>query len=376
MIIIVIPVMLGKGRRLFGSLTSYIELKLIKARAFGRGLVQCDTKLGVGNMLKIDSHAPVIKWATDCLIAKGYSLQEPPEILLETPWSKVVRFSTSQYDVYLKQMPPAISLDPKIIQLLANQCQASVPVVIATNDSLNCFLMKDAGINLRAYLKTEFKPELLCQAIKDFTTIQRSTEYHIQSFLALGVPDWRLDKFSKVYDHIINQTDFLKADGMTDNELKILQDLSPKVAEQCELLFQYQIPETLVQLDFNSNNILFDPGTKKMTLIDLGEAVISHPFFSLHNFLYTATIHHGVKEGDQTYQQLQNACFENWLELATKKRLLEGFMLAKKLWPIYGAFGCYRLMKSIDIQAFRSWYANKPNRLADSFREYIASTGI
>ena len=327
-------------------------------------------------MLKIDAHIPIIKWATDCLISKGYSLQGSPEIVLETPWSNVIRFSILQYDVYLKHMPPAISLDPKIIQLLMDQCHASVPVVIASNEDLHCFLMKDAGLNLRAYLKTEFQPDLLIQAIREFTAIQRSTENHIQSFLALGVPDWRLDQFPKLYDHIIKQTDCLKADGMTDNELKVLQDLSPKVGEQCALLSQYQIPETLVQPDFNTNNILFNPDTKKMTLIDLGEIAITHPFFSLHNFLYQATIHHGVQEGDQIWHQLQNACFENWLEFATPKKLLEGFMLAKKLWPIYGALGCYRLMMSVDLQAFRSHYAKKPNKLADSFREYIASRNV
>jgi len=111
-----------------------------------------------------------------------------------------------------------------------------------------------------------------------------------------------------------------------------------------------------------------------MTLIDLGEIAIAHPFFSLHNFLLQATIHHGVKEIDQTYYQLQNACFENWLELATKNQLLEAFMLAKKLWPIYGALACYRLMLGIDLQAFKSYYANnRPNRLAECFRKYIAS---
>src|SRR3990167_11388848 len=128
---------------------------------------ESDIRLGVGAMLKIDSHALIIKWATDCLISKGYTLQQSPEILLKTPWSIVIRFSTSQYDVYLKQMPPAISLDPKIIQLLADQCHASVPVVIAINDALHCFLMKDAGFNLRAYLKTEFQPDLLSQAIRE-----------------------------------------------------------------------------------------------------------------------------------------------------------------------------------------------------------------
>ena len=321
----------------------------------------------------MNTQTPIINWATASLASHGYTLQQAPETLIETPWSNVIRFSTLQHDIYLKQMPPDISLDPQIIQLLMDQCHASVPIVIDINEELHCFLMKDAGLNLRAYLKNELQPDLLIQAVREFTGIQRSTEKHIQSLIALGVPDWRLDKFSKVYDHIINQADFLKADGMTDDELKILRDLSPSVAEQYALLSQYQIPETLVQLDFNTNNMLFNPSTKKMTLIDLGEVVISHPFFSLHNFLYTTTVHHGIKESEQTYGQLQNACFEKWLPNACKEQLLEGFMLAQKLWPIFGAFGCYRLMRSVDLQAFRSYYSNKPNRLADSFREYIAS---
>lgn len=156
--------------------------------------------------------------------------------------------------------------------------------------------MKDAGQNLRKYLKTNFKPELLSQALKEYTTIQRSTENHIEEFLALGVPDWRLNELPKLYDQIIQQTEFLKENGITNDELKILRNLSPKFLEQCELLSQYQIPETLVQPDFNTNNVLFDPNTKKMTCIDLGEIAIAHPFFSLHNFLLQATIHEGLKE--------------------------------------------------------------------------------
>ena len=320
------------------------------------------------------NHTHTLKWATDFLISKGCSLQHSPEIVLETPWSSVIRFSTSKSDVYLKQTPPAISLEPKVIQLLANQFHASVPIVIAINVDLHCFLMKDAGQKLREYLKTEFQPDYLCQAIREFTAIQRSTENDIESFFALGVPDWRLDKFPKLYDEIINQVELLKADGVTEKELQILHDLRIKISEQCELLSQYQIPETLVQPDFNTNNILLDPNTKKMTLIDLGEIVIAHPFFSLHNFLYQAIIHHGVKEQDQIYLQLQDACFENWLELATKNQLLEAFMLAKKLLPIYSVFGRCRLISCVDQQAFKLYYANRPNRLAGYFREYIAAT--
>lgn len=312
----------------------------------------------------------IFEWATDYLICKGYSLQHSPKIVIEAPWSSVTQFVTTSGDFYLKQTPQTLFLESKIIKLLAEQLHANVPTVIASNDKLCCFLMKDAGQTLRKYLKNKFEPDLLCQAIKAFTAIQRSTENHIESFFALGVPDWRLDKFPKLYEQLINQTELLKAEGMTEEELQILRNLNIKISEQCAAVAQYQIPETLVQPDFNTNNILFDVNTKKMTFIDLGEIVMTHPFFSLQNFLFQATIHHGVKKQDQIYCQLQNACYENWLKIATKNELLDVFMLVKKLWPVYSALAYHRLMLAVDQQALKFYYANRPNQLVSHLREY------
>lgn len=317
-------------------------------------------------------HSNIIKWAADSLKTKDYSLQSTPTVEVETPWSNVIRFSTSKGDIYLKQMPPSISLEPQIIQLLGEQFHASVPTIIDINIDLHCFLMKDAGQVLRRYLKNKFQPDLLCRAIMEFTTIQRATESQLDSFLALGVPDWRLDTFPKLYNDVLAQEEFLKADGMTDKELQLLHDLGFQISEQCKLLSKCGIQETLVQTDFHSNNILFDSHTQKITFIDLGETVITHPFFSLHTFLRQTIIHHGVKELDQIYYQLQEACFKNWMEFS-RNRLLEGFKLAKNLWPIYSALGAYRLMSGVDLQAFKSYYADRPHRLVGYFREYISS---
>ena len=74
---------------------------------------------------------------------------------------------------------------------------------------------------------------------------------------------------------------------------------------------------------------------------------------------------------DKTWYQLQDACIENWLELGTKEQLLKAFTLAKKLWPIYSACVNYRFMHCVNLQALNSWYADKPNRLAGAFRQYI-----
>ena len=315
----------------------------------------------------------ILEWANKCLISKGYSLQHPYQVIIEAPWSTVLLFPTSNGNIYLKKTPPLLFIEPSIIQLLADQFHANVPSVIASNNELHCFLMKDAGQTLRKYLNTDFQPNLLCQAIKEFTAVQRSTENYTESLIALGVPDWRLDKLPKLYWQLISQTEFLKAEGMNDEELKILRDLTSTISEQCKAITQYQILETLAQPDFNTNNILFDLSTKKMTLIDLGEIAITHPFFSLHNFILQTTIHHGVKEHDLTYYQLLNACYENWLELATKNELLDAFKLVKKLWPIYGALAYYRLMIAVDRQALKSYYVNRPNQLVGHLREYMVS---
>jgi hypothetical protein len=70
---------------------------------------------------------------------------------------------------------------------------------------------------------------------------------------------------------------------------------------------------------------------------------------------------------------MQNAYCENWLELATENQLLDAFTLVKKLLPIYSALALYRLMTSVNIQSFKSYYANRPNQLAKYFRKYVVS---
>lgn len=312
-----------------------------------------------------------VNWGTEYLLSQGYGMEQTPETLLSTPWSTVIRYPTSAGNVYLKETAPSLSLEPHIIRLLEEKFNANVPIVIAINDDLHCFLTKDAGMSLRKMLKTEFSPVLLCQAITQFSAIQRSTEDYIEMFIKMGVPDWRLDKLPLLYEEMILHTDFLKSEGITDNELKLLHNLSSNFIAKCRLLSDYGISETLGFHDFHDNNILIDPDTQKMTFIDFAETAIIHPFFPLYTCLWQSIKHHGVKYGDKTYQKLQDACFENWLGLETRDRLLEAFSIVQQLWSIYSALDCYRVMTSVDLQFYRSFYANRPSLLAAYLREFI-----
>ncbi len=297
----------------------------------------------------------IIGWGRETLLSHGYALtSDQPENVQDTPWSYVVRFVTSEGYIYLKHTPEQLALEAPITQILHDQFHAAVPEVIAHSAELNCFLMKDAGRPLRAILKKQFDAALLCKVIDQFTAIQCSVADHVNIFLDLGVPDWRLDQLPELYKQLLSQKDILIANGLSEKEISELETLLPTVSHLCEKLSRYAIKQTLVQCDFHDNNILIEEGSQKITFIDLGEIVIAHPFFSLVGCLRQAKVHHGLIEGDDTYLQLMDACLQNYMPFDSKRNLLDAFAMAQLLWNVYEALAQYRLMLACDKARFMS----------------------
>ena len=136
----------------------------------------------------------ISQWGCKYLSSHGYTLKSNlPEIVQKTPWSYVIRFATTDGYIYLKHTPELLALEVSIIQILRDKFHASVPIIIVNNTELNCFLMKDAGKSLREILKTQFDAALFCKAIDQFTSIQLAVADHVNLFLDIGVPVWRLD---------------------------------------------------------------------------------------------------------------------------------------------------------------------------------------
>lgn len=216
----------------------------------------------------------IIQWGCKTLISLGYTLKSNlPENVKYTPWSYVARFVTSDGYIYLKHTPNLLALEAGITQILHDQFHAAVPEIIANNAELHCFLMKDAGRPLREILKKQFDAVLLCKAIDQFTSIQLAIADHVNIFLDMGVPDWRLDKLPGLYQQLLIQKNILRADGLSDIEISELEALLPKVANLCKKLSDYAIQQTIVQCDFHDNNMLVEDISQNITLIDLARQV-------------------------------------------------------------------------------------------------------
>lgn len=316
-----------------------------------------------------------IQWGLEYLSSHGYILKSNhPENVQIKPWSYVIRYDTSAGWIYLKQTPTLIALEAVITKILHDQFHAPVPKVIASNAKLDCFLMKDAGNPLRAILKKQFDEKLLCRTVDVFTAMQISVSKDIDALINIGVLDYRLNKLPDLYQKLVLKKDILISDGLAENEIDKLESMIPTVFDLCMKLSEYAIPQTLVQPDFHDNNTLIDSATQKITIIDLGEVVISHPFFSLINFLQQIKKHYGLDEQDIAYQKIHAACFENFTQFESKENLLIVFELTKFLLPIYGALAHYRLIEACDKTQLESYYGR--GKLSTELKAFMTSCKI
>ncbi|MFM8453571.1 MAG: aminoglycoside phosphotransferase family protein [Gammaproteobacteria bacterium] len=290
------------------------------------------------------------------------------EILVQTPWSSVVKIQTKIGLFYLKNTPELIGLEADIIQLLSKQFEAPVPTVIAQNSELNCFLMKDAGVSLRSILKNNFDCDLLCKAINQFTALQIKIADHIDDFINIGVPDCRLNQLPVLYKKALSKASFLIQDGLSEVEITELGALLPKITVLCEELAGYSIQETMVQPDFNDNNTLINTKTQAITIIDLGEISISHPFFSILNCLQQIRKHHTLNENDDAYLKIKKTCLKNFLEFETEKNLLAALEIANALWLVYGFLAYDRLAEACGSKKLISF---QPGKLHTMLKELI-----
>ena len=267
-----------------------------------------------------DLNRRIIRWACDYLSSHGHTLKSNiPENVQNTPWSYVVRFVTSKGYIYLKHTPHLLALEANILRMLHDH---SCPVA-----------------------------------------------EHINNLIDIGVPDWRLNKLPELFAQLLTQKDLLIEDGLSEKEISELESLIPTVTNLCNELSGYSIKQTIVQPDFNDNNTLIDE-SQNITIIDLGEIVISHPFFSLLNGLQQMEKHHALTDDADDYLKIRDACLNNYMAFESRENLLNAFKLARPLWFVYGALAGHRLIDACGKSEIMSYQHGK---FVSSLREFIAA---
>lgn len=295
-----------------------------------------------------------IDWASSFLVSNGYEIKYEAKLIQVAPWSFVWRFETESGFIYLKKSIPEFFIETTIIKIIDHVNPDFVPKVIAVNQALHCFLMLDAGITLRERFKYQFDADLLAEVIKKYTLLQCAISEKSDTLFEAGVPDWRLKKLPEFYANLIENDLLLDEIGISSSVKAKLFDLKPRLTEICERLSSFKIPETLDHCDFHDNNVLYDEKNHQLTLIDLGEVVVSHPFFPLHSLFFMQQYWNYFNKDDQDYLKIKDACFYNFRQFESEQHLHEIFDLTLLLHPLYYVLSIMRLTTACDKEGYKT----------------------
>ena len=208
-------------------------------------------------------------WVDARLAEAGRPRTGEPEQVHVRPWATAVRVPTAPGPVWFKANIAELRHEATVALLLAQRVPDRVPPLIADDPERGWMLMEDGGRRLREVIAEERDMSRWDDIVEGAADIARAMEPDVEQLLRAGVPDLRLhalpDRYAEAVAH--------------DHVAQRFRDAVPRVRELAAELASYGVTETLQHDDLHDGNVFVRDG--RHLILDWGDAVISHPFFTL-----------------------------------------------------------------------------------------------
>jgi len=213
--------------------------------------------------------AGALAWVDEHLAEAGRPRSGEPDQFHVRPWSTVIKVPTAQGPAYFKANTEELRHEALVTLLLARRVPDRVPPLIADDPELGWMLMDHGGVRLREVIAEERDMSRWVDVIDGAAEIARAMEPDVDQLLAAGVPDFRLAVLPDRYAALVESIDVEQR----------FRDAVPWVREMADELASYGVTETLQHDDLHDGQV-FVSGDRQL-ILDWGDAVISHPFFTL-----------------------------------------------------------------------------------------------
>ncbi|HKF75689.1 MAG TPA: phosphotransferase [Candidatus Dormibacteraeota bacterium] len=235
------------------------------------------------------------------------------ETVHERPWATVLRVPVAGGVAWFKGCAPVQAFEPRLTAELFGRWPDRVAEVLGYDEERGWLLLADAGRPVGVWGNP---PEAWLAALPLYAELQLGEAAYAHDHLAHGVPDLRLATLPARYDELL-QLDL----PLELEEVSQLQRFAPRLAELCDELAAYDVPETIQHDDLHHAN-LYARGSS-VRVLDWGDASISHPFVSLVVTFRFLEERAKLAPGDAWFGRLRDAYLEPW-----GRDLVAGFALA------------------------------------------------
>jgi hypothetical protein len=218
----------------------------------------------------------------------------------ERPWATVLRVPIAGGAAWFKACGPVQGFEPRLTAQLFTRHPDLVAEVLAHDEQRAWLLLADAGTPIGALGNP---PETWLAVLPRYAELQRQEAAHVDDHLAHGVPDLRVATLPSRFDDLLHRELPLELE-----EIDRLRAFTPRLAELCNELDAYDVPETVQHDDLHMSNV-YAQG-EQLRVLDWGDSSISHPFASLvvtFRFLEEVT---ELQPDDPWFARLRDAYLE------------------------------------------------------------------
>jgi hypothetical protein len=274
-------------------------------------------------------------WIEKQLADAGWRSMGPVEIVHQRPWSTFLRVATDKGTAHFKAPAPYDKYEAALTEALARRRPDITVPLLAVDLDRGWLLSADAGITLRNADPTAGQVAHWLKVVPINAELQQQMADQVPQLLALGMIDRRLARLPGLYAALMENQETLRvglADGLTAAEYQALLAYRPRIAEMCQELAGYDLPETLTHEEVHDANILVNDEGYVFT--DWSDSSVSHPFFSMVVTLRAAAYRLELAEDGPEMKRVLETYLEAWTGRETRARLTAAFDLAYRLGAI------------------------------------------
>jgi hypothetical protein len=224
--------------------------------------------------------AEVVDWVDDRLAGLGLARSGEVEQPHVRTWSTVIRVPTEGDPVWFKANTESLLHEVLVVDRVSHRVPTRVPALLGRDIGRGWLLMADAGRRLREVIPEEESLARWHDVLEGVADLHLALEPDVDGILAAGVPDLRLHTLAEGYAELVARP---AAAPRFRHALSQVRDLVDELAS-------YGVTETLQHDDLHDGQVFVKDG--RNLILDWGDAVVSHPFFTL-----SVTLEGGVAWG-------------------------------------------------------------------------------
>lgn len=299
------------------------------------------------------------------------------EMVKERPWSAVYRATFETAVAYFKACATAGRYELPLLRRLGQQRYLSVPHVLALDAERHWMLLADSGRLLQEVLSDADQVTVFPGLLAQYADVQVASVEQIDGLLALGVPDRRVERVPALLERLLaGDAAWVRAGAQEAAGLRArARQLLPHLRETCAVLGGTPYATALDHGDLHRGNVTVRDGrcAPGCTLIDWGDACVTHPFTSLLVPLETTLQHVSPSEAPRWAGYLRDAYLEPWERFGSRRELLADVERALWLGQVIRALNMDHMFRGAPQAMLDRWRPLIFERLARWCRHYDES---